>query len=470
MVALSLAISGVTLIALSTLLYQGIKDSQQAAFDSSLYNHAVDIANATDLTVLGQLIVKREALIDERKIFPFPLGQSIVQIRGIDGSTILSSRPLNFIKLPWSRKLANELLERGAMFETFGENGNLRIVHFLIQKPPLPPLILQVAVPLTMVRIERAQILSLLFTLIPIALLAAGASGFVIARRALAPMNRIIKTAHSIQAKELSARVPVPEETELRELAVTLNDLLTRLQKAFESQEKFIADASHQLKTPLAIIRGEIDVYRRSIEQSKGSAPEPLIDSVSQEVKQLSGLVDDLLLLARFDSGVLQPEFKKIRIDEILMEAVAQVSKVAREKNVEIRMDFTQGDTDGQTEGDMSDLEVNGDEDLLKVLFFNILENAIKYSPANSSLQVRLSSDQGTVKAEIKDQGPGIPKNELPRIFDRFFRGSRTQLNSPGVGLGLSIAQRIARLHLSELTAESELGQGSKFVLRIKKV
>ena len=461
--ALSTLVSAVTLGVLSWFLYQGIKDSQQAAFDTSLYNHAVDVANATDLSVLGQLILKRDAIVDKEKFFPFPLGQSVVQFRTIDGAVFWSSRPLDFIRLPLSRQTMLETVNQGATFESTKGPREYRIVNYLMQKPPLPPLILQVAVPTTLLELERAQILSLFWALIPIALIATAFGGLWLAERALNPVKKITKTAQSIQAKELSARVPVPSETELKELALTLNELLSRLQKAFDGQEKFIADASHQLKTPLAIIRGEIDVFRRTGQNENASAP--LLESVSQEINQLSKMVDDLLLLARFDSGLLSPQPEKLRVDEVVMEAVSQLDRLSREQKVDVRFDIEASPEDA------TGFEAMGDADLFRVLFFNLIENAIKYSPKPGLVKVRLASirDGGTraIQVDVEDQGPGIDPGELSRVFDRFFRGSERQLQAPGVGLGLSIASRIAKLYGADLTAKSEIGKGATFSVRI---
>lgn len=451
---------------MSAFLYQGIKTTQQAAFDSALYNHAVDIAEATDVSFLGQLIVKQSALIDEKKIFPFHLGQSIVQIRAMNGTVILSTRPLELMRLPLDAKTIIETANQGATFSTFESGTSYRVVNYLMRKRPLPPLILQVAVPLTLVEHERAQILSLLWTLIPLTLLAAGLGGLALVQRALDPVNKIIKTARSIQAKELSARVPVPRETELKELSLTLNELLSRLQKAFEGQEKFIADASHQLKTPLAIIRGELDVYRRSMKTTEGAdkCTKELLESVSQEVDQLSKLVDNLLLLARFDSGLLSLELQRVRVDEALIEAISQLDKLSREQNVQLRFDF---DTKSD---DPSDFEAMGDFDLLQILFYNLIENAIKYSPKPGEVRIRLASDDDWITTTVKDSGPGIKPEEISRIFDRFFRGSERQLQSPGVGLGLSIVSRIAKIHNAEIDVHSEPNEGAAFTVRIKKI
>jgi len=419
--------------------------------------------------------VRRDALVDEHKIFPFPLGQSIVQIRTLDGSMIFSSVRLNVLKLPMSKEIADQTVQYGSRIETI-QVGNVayRLIDYLSVRPSLPPLILQVAVPLTMIDNERRQIILLFWFFFPLALGASALGGFMTAKRALRPVSRIIGSARAIQPHELSARVPVPHETEMKELALTLNDLLARLQKAFESQEQFIADASHQLKTPLAIIRGEIDVFLRrpsfSSPQDKGDSG-PLLNSISQEINHLSKMVDDLLLLARFDGGGLHMEFTRVRLDEVIFEAVAQLSRLANEKSITLEFNVL------SPSEEPVDLEMNGDANLLRALFFNLIENAIKYSPPSSKTEILLKTTQNEIVVEVKDEGPGIRPHEIERIFDRFHRGSVSQHIVGGVGLGLSIANRIAKFHNATLAAQST-GSGSgtntprcgtTFTFRIKK-
>ncbi len=463
LVSLSVILSGATLVLLSTFLFEGIQDTQNAAFDTALYNHAVDIANGLDVNVLGNLMVRRDALVDDHKIFPFPLGQSIVQIRTLDGKIIMSSVRLNLIELPLTEETALDAEKHGSRLDNIRiANVRYRLINYVTHRPSLPSLVLQVAVPLTMIESERQQILYLLWIFIPFVLATSSLVGVFTVRRALKPVRRIISTTQAIEPHELSARVPVPRESEMKDLALTLNELLARLQKAFASQEQFIADASHQLKTPLAIIRGEIDVFH----QAQAKTPEEttqLTLSILQETTQLAKLVDDLLLLARFDGGALTPQFSRVRIDEVVLETIAQLKKLANQENVDISFNLLDGADRAE------DLEVSGDADLLRALFFNLIENSIKYSPKPGQTSVEISSQGSMIRVDVRDRGVGICREDLKRIFDRFYRGDKTQHQVAGVGLGLSIASRIARFHGGELTVESELGQGTAFSLRIKK-
>ena len=463
LVGISVAIFGIAIVALTTILYRGVADAQQIGFDTALHNYAVDVSGGFDVNFLGGLVLKRDAILEENKLFPFPLGQSIVQFRTMAGSVLLTSRSFEQA-LPISKTALNTAAREGFSFETYvlgskpEDRAAYRIINYIVKKDSLPPLVLQVAAPLSLIEKERRQILPLIYILIPLALLTAAVLGFFLSTRALKPVYRIIDTAKAIRPEELSRRVPVPEETELKELAITLNDLLDRLQMAFESQERFIADASHQLKTPLAIVRGEIDVFRKIARSPEESSE--LISSVSQEVVQLSKVVDDLLLLARFDSGGWEPSFTKVRIDEVVMETIAQLDRMAREQSVVLELHL---DTNA------TDFAAIGDSDLIKALLFNLIENAIKYSPEGGRATVELmASDASEITISVADDGVGIPEDERDRVFDRFFRGSQRQHLIAGVGLGLSIAKRIANLHSGTLVATSWPDhRGAVFILTL---
>jgi len=498
LVGLSVVIFGIAISALAFILFRGIESTQQAAFDSALHNYTVDIANGFDLTYLGDLVLRRDAILEENKVFPFPLGQAVIQVRSLDGAVLLASRGFRQ-PLPISREAMELAAREGSALETrrLGKQ-DFRVNHHLVRRPAVPPLLLQVAVPLTALEAERERLLPLIWVMIPLALAAAAMVGFVTSTRALAPVYRIIEAARAIRPGELTARVPVPEETELNELALTLNDLLERLQKAFDSQENFIADASHQLKTPLAIIRGELDVFRSGPKGTAGRTMEEtgaLLASLSQEANQLAKMVDDLLLLARFDSGTQIPVFSVVRLDEILLDVISQLESRARgdggEGRIEIVFNMRPGsqppragasDEGEGEEPDTSEFEVKGDADLLRALFFNLIENAIKYSPRPGRVAIELigssprdhlgemekdGSDRITVT--VSDDGPGIRSEEIDRIFDRFYRGSQIRHRVPGVGLGLSIAHRIARFHGADLSVRSQPGAGATFVFRLLK-
>jgi signal transduction histidine kinase len=271
----------------------------------------------------------------------------------------------------------------------------------------------------------------------------------------------IIQKANAIEANQLKERVPVPDSRdEIFNLAVTINSLLSRLEKAFQSQERFIADASHQLKTPLAILRGELDLLLKKERSSE--EVDAFLRSLSQEIDHLSKMVEDLLLLARTDAGVETFLFEKVRLDEVLIGEVARLEKLARTKSVKLKLNV---------DPNIKDFEVKGDVDLLKCLFHNVIENAIKYSPESSPIEVDLKQslgDNDKLIVEVRDQGPGIAPEELDKIFERFHRSANARNLGLGAGLGLAVAKKIADLHGAEIAAKSLKSQGSQFTVQIK--
>ncbi len=461
--ALFVAIFGTTLVAYCSLLYYSFRNTHQAEFDATLFNHTVDVAQAIDFNLFGDLAVRPNLLTESEKVFPFSLGNAFLQIRRPDGTLIARSRALGNGELPYTAADREILLQRKAGLRTIRLKGaNYRLITYLIERPLVPRLLLQIAVPMTLIEKERQALLFFFLTSIPLVLIIAALGGLYLSRHALAPLRGIIHKARDISANQLSERLPVPDvEDEFKQLAVTLNELLTRLQLAFESQERFIADASHQLKTPLAIIRGELDLMR-----SQKRSPEEMSDflaSASQEIDYLSTMVEDLLLLARVDAGIDSLSFQQLRGDELLMDIVARLEIYARRKNVNVKLNLRAED-----EG-ANPFEFKGDPELLQCLIRNLLENAIKFAPEGSDIQVSAKDEPDSVVIEVADQGPGIPEELLPKVFERFYRAEGTRDKVSGVGLGLPIAKRIAEVHGGSLGVASQPGAGTTFEARIKK-
>jgi signal transduction histidine kinase len=276
---------------------------------------------------------------------------------------------------------------------------------------------------------------------IPTFLLIAGVAGVWMSKHALIPVHNITLKARGITGVEnLKERIPVPEaQDEIHELAQTFNDLLNRLDLAFASQDRFVSNASHQLKTPLTILKGELELLRKG--EMKGPELEAALDSASAEINRLIQLVQDLLLLARLEAGRDTISLKPSRLDEILLKAVARLQKLAQKKRVQINTQFV-------AEGDESELdaEVLGDDDLIDSMIENFLENAIKYSPSDSTVDVVMRTGPHSVLVQIRDAGPGVPPELRQKVFERFQRVEPSNI-IPGSGLGLSIAAEIARIH-----------------------
>ena len=288
----------------------------------------------------------------------------------------------------------------------------------------------------------------------PLALLAAGAGGWLLAQRALRPVAKMTSTASKIGIDALNERVAVPPGgDELAGLAVTLNSMLSRLESGVEAKRRLVADASHELQTPLAVMRTELDVSLAS-----GTLPPEaveVLESAREETDRMTRTVRNLLTLAHFDEGTLRLLRVPVDLHEIVSEAVSSLATLARERRVTI-----------SAEGESA--ETCADPEYMRVVVINLLENAIKYSGPGRTATVTTSVDGDDALISVFDSGPGIPRDALPRIFDRFYRAdtSRAQEND-GSGLGLAIAFEIVDAHGGRLSAKSEIGAGSSFTARL---
>lgn len=460
---------GAFLLVFSYLVFANYNRSLLNEFDAALYNYTLDVTENIIVDLFGRFAVSEDLLEEQRKIFPFPLGESFVQLRTIEGRTLLRSRSLVRETLPYDEEILAELRRRGVHFITYEgslpgrggalKEGTYRQINYLVRKRPMiKPLVLQISVPMSLLEKQKFGFLGFLGFSIPIFLLAAALCGFYLSRQALDPVRKMIERANALGAGNLSGRIPVPRaDDELKELALTFNDLLQRLETAFISQDRFISNASHQLRTPLTIMRGELDVLRtknRSVEEI-----DEFLKSASDEIDHLASLVEQLLQLARVEAGRGSIEFKLVRLDDLLLDTVGRLQKLAERREVQLRFNLSLDTSpiDGSSQKPESDSEdecmVRGDEELLITLLQNLLENAIKYSPRGSIVSVLLESEASVIRVIISDQGPGIPLAQRERIFERFFRSPEVS-TTEGAGLGLSIAKKIADAHNAALSVQ----------------
>jgi signal transduction histidine kinase len=339
------------------------------------------------------------------------------------------------------------------------------MITYLAREQGRRPFILQIAVPMKLMEREEDSLFLFFLMGIPVTLLLAGVGGLYLANKALEPVRGVIAKAEQLNPSNLSERLPEHEtDDEIRQLTVTLNNLLGRIERAFESHEHFIADASHQLKTPLAILRGELDVFRskdRSAEEMNAFA-----ESASQELRHMSRLMDDLLLLAKMEAGSGSLTVRDVRLDEIVMEVISRFEVLARKKNVAIKLNLEDLTAGAQSD----DFIVKGDADLLQSMFRNLVDNAIKYSPEGSPVEVRVINEAYRVITQIHDLGPEITDTEAARIFRRYERGNLLVSKVSGTGLGLPIARRIAEMHGGNISISLDNPPGKAFQVEMKKV
>jgi len=263
------------------------------------------------------------------------------------------------------------------------------------------------------------------------------------------PLEDIAAVARQItNADDLSRRVPDTGRTdEIGVLARAFNQSLERLERVFQTQQRLLADVSHELRTPLTAIRGNVDLMRRM----GGADPESLA-IIQEEVERMTRLVGDLLMLARADAGGLPLERKPVELDTIFFEVYRQVSLL--EKSVDVSI------------AEVDQACVLGDADRLKQLLINLIDNAIKYTPPGGIVTLSLSKVNGWASIHIADTGVGIPPEDVPYIFDRFYRVDKARNRGQGgSGLGLSIAKWIAKVHGGDIEVVSQVGQGTTFTV-----
>jgi signal transduction histidine kinase len=473
LLAFSVGLFGFTLLLFSAFVYQVFTSSHAREFDADLLNYTLDVGYALDVDLFGQISLSHKFASQNEKLFPFELGETLIQVRARDGSILAHSSRLKGAILPLSRDSLSVLQSEQPEFRTIsakdaGAMGlhaeDYRLLNYYFEKAPGDALILQVAAPTRVLDRERHALLTFFAVSIPLVLLIGIMGGVALSRRALAPVTAIIDKTRKLSAQRLSDRLPVPHtRDEIHELALTLNGLLDRLEESFVSQQSFVSDASHQLKTPLAILRGEIDLMlsrARSAEEIH-----QFLKSASEEVGYLSRVTEDLLTLARIDTGSRALQLSEVHIDEILVEAIARLQKIAATRDVDLAIHLSEADAESYC--------VQGDSDLLRSLFEGIIENAIKYSPqGGGKVRVNLGNSFETpdsVEITIEDQGVGITKEDLPKIFDRFYRAERAKTEQPGSGLGLTIAKRIIEVHQATIHAESEPGQGTTIRVTLRR-
>jgi heavy metal sensor kinase len=393
--------------------------------------------------------------VDEESNAP-ELLNIIVQIFDAKGNSIASSKNMP-ASYAFPREFFTTALQGRPRFDTaavsFSEGMELsvRVLTMPVFQEQDIMYIVQVASPLDSIQGALNDFKEILFVLLPLAVFITGIIGVFLAKITLNPVDRIIKTAQKITAESLKLRIQMPgTRDEIERLAATFNDMLDRLEKAFSSQQHFIQDASHELKTPLTILQGELEVTLKRIRTA--AEYEEVLKSSLEEIRRISSIVENLLLLARVEDRETGLDVREFNLQRVLQEAVAGMEILARGKSLALSLS-----PDGA-------IMLRGDEQKLKQVFLNLLDNAIKYTPPHGSVSVSASTTAESVRITVQDSGIGIPPAELPHIFDRFYRVDKAR-SSSGFGLGLSIARSIVEAHRGTISAESSLNRGSTFTV-----
>jgi heavy metal sensor kinase len=286
---------------------------------------------------------------------------------------------------------------------------------------------------------------------LPLAVIIITAGGYLLVRRALAPVAQVTRAAERITQHNLNERLPVPPTgDELERLSISLNRMIARLNDTFQNSRRFVADASHELRTPLTILRGELE--NMSEDSHLDAEWRERAASMLEEAMHLSKIVDQLFTLSRLDAGEAQSEWTHLDLSELAKTTAEQLSLLAEDKGITITCDVSQP------------MPVEGDRVRLKQIIVNLLDNAIKYTPEKGAIKLRVHGVNGHAVLEVRDNGVGIPADALPHIFERFYRADEMRIDgSESAGLGLAIVKAICAAHGAEVSVTSVPAAGSCF-------
>ncbi len=411
--------------------------------DNTLAATVEDIINVTRVSPEGQVSAINLPSLDMT-------ANTYVQVWGRDGKLKSSSPGIA------GMIVSLDPVGLGTREPIYREN-TINGVHLRVLSVPLQVgvhrvAVVQVSTSLTVVDAARGNLLNILLASTAISAALAAIGSWLVLGTSLAPLSTITRTAQAInRADDLSRRIPYkgPINDEIGELIESFNQTLERLENLFTSQRRFLADVSHELRTPLTVIKGNVDLMRKMKHLDEES-----LATIDQEAGRLTRLVGGLLLLAQAESGKLSLHLKTVELDTLLLEVFHEMRVLGGSK-LRIRV------------ADIDQIQVNGDRDRLKQVLLNLVGNAIQYTPQDGEVILSLAKIGEQARIIVRDSGPGIPAEDLPFIFERFYRAekSRTRSKSSGFGLGLSIAQWIVENHGGTIEVESKEGQGTTFAI-----
>ncbi len=444
----------IILVAWSTFLLIRLKADLYAGIDQALDVRAAQISLSTKGPGEGEF-----QDISESSLAQITKGEYVAQLLSANGMVLEASGDVPSKKPMIPAATISRILNGHHIRDTVTlgkDSERFRVLAVELLKTSNPEIIV-VGTSTEDVDNSIDRLLVLLLISVPAALVLAGIGGWLLARKALLPVVQITSKAAEIGVSQLDERIEVPIKTdELGKLAVTLNRMLDRLQHGVEEKRRFIADASHEMRTPLAIMRSEIDVSL-SLDNLQPEAIETL-KSTRDEVDRMSRIVENMLTLARIDEGRLPLLKKPVDIADLARTVAQNMGSLADAKNMSVEVT-------GESEF------VIADPEYLEQVIVNLVENAVKYSQPGGSVTLSVWQSEGEAGITVSDNGPGIPEELLGKVFERFFRVDTSRSRTlGGSGLGLSISEDIIKAHSGRIWATSELGHGSTFTIALRQM
>lgn len=417
-----------------------VSHSLRTSLDDALTEYAKGVVTVLQ-TESGKLEHLEEELTEYADATP---GGNLMEVRDAQGRQLLGSRAVRI-------SAAGSILGFGSQVS---QSGRYRTFSTVASANGGPYQVL-VAAPMDSTEATLRRVRMLLLWSAPAVLVLASFGGFWISRRALAPVDEITRTARLIGIRNLSQRLPVPSTgDEIARLSETWNGMLARLEAAVNRLSQFTADASHELRTPIALIRTTAELTLRR-ERSPETYREALRQVVA-ESERTTRLVEDLLLLARSDAGLPSLPLERMELTPLVRDVCQQGQVLAEARQLQVSAEVPN-----------EPVYVEANDPALRRMLLLLLDNAVKYTPSGGRITLSVGRDPGGASVAVRDTGIGIPETALPHVFERFYRVDESRnRDAGGTGLGLSIAKWIADRHHASLEAESVLGEGSVFRIR----
>jgi heavy metal sensor kinase len=392
-----------------------------------------------------------------RELFGASPFERFLQLLDPGGHPLAMSPNIAGRRLPPSEEALTNATLGLPTYETvdLGERHPVRLLTYPVMDRRRVVQLVRVAISLEGVNTALRNFLLAAAALLPVGTLLAGTGGYLLARRALRPVDQMIQAARRIEAANLSERVADPgADDELGRLARTLNEMLDRLEGAFGEIRRFTADASHELRTPLTILKGEVEVALRAARDP--AEYRKVLESSLEEVNRMARMVENLLTLSRADAGQLTLDRKPVDLGHVLARVVARGRALAEPRGVAVYL----------AEGPPA--TVLADAERLEQAFFDLVDNGVKYTPAGGRVTVRWRPAPATVEVDVQDTGIGIGAADREMVFRRFYRADRARSRAEGgSGLGLAIVKSIVEAHGGAVGLESTLGHGSTFTVTL---
>ena len=439
---------GVLLVIFAAIIYDNIKEASFLKLNTNLKSYSItlrtkvedELEDLDSVDIRKLTAIKSKGLVSER-----------FQLFDKTGNVLIKDSVLSKIPSPDFKKLRNKSFE----YERYKINRQkYHILWSNFETEDDSVYILETAASANEVFEDLDRLLYLFFLIIPAGLIITGFAAYFISKAAFKPITQMAETAQNISGENLDKRLKLPKANdEVRVLAETLNEMIERIDNAFKSQKRFVANASHEIKTPLTVIQTELEILEKRIKDAESAEG---IKNALSEIENLTKLINSLLTVAKLDASQTKLKKDNIRIDELLADCAQAMNQAAVKKNIRINLSIEES------------AEINADKEKLRSVFINLIDNAIKYSFENSSIKINLKIiDDNRINIEVIDNGQGIPQAEIPFVFNRFYRSDEIRAEISGSGLGLAIAKEIIELHKGEIKVESNPGITTIFTVTL---